>query len=90
MCTDEDCEDVSVVADDRGIGNHTRKGDAMPFSRCEWAIAERDSRTPATRDEHSKIHQCQRVSEGEISNLLHDIRTLWYVFHPHRSITHSQ
>jgi hypothetical protein len=55
VCTDED---VSVVADGKGIENHTRKGDAMPFSRCEWAIAERDSRTPATRDERNRIHQC--------------------------------
>lgn len=29
----------------------------MPFSRWEWAIAERDSRTPATRDEVMSIEE---------------------------------
>ena len=52
---------ISVVTDGREIENHTRNGDAMPFSRCEWAMAERDSRTPATRDESSIMHQYYRI-----------------------------
>ena len=50
-----------MLACGKGMEDHTRKGEAMPFSRCEWAIAERDSRTPATRDEGSRyisIEEC--------------------------------
>ena len=57
----------SVVADGSGIENHTRNGDAMPFSRCEWAIAERDSRTPATRDKRSRVHQCYKMVQAKKS-----------------------